>query len=138
MTSTLNYDFVILADVIEHIENLDAFLVHLSTLIDGKTKLIVSAANPFWEPVLLMGEKMRLKMPEGPHRRLSIGENEELFTKAGLEIRQKGYRLLIPRRLPGSDWINRHFYENNFLARLGFIVYWVLGRAASPQLDAWR
>lgn len=65
-------------------------------------------------------------MPEGPHWRLSIKESEELFRRAGFSITEKDYRLLVPKKLPFSDWVNKHFYRSVLLAPWGFVIFWVL------------
>jgi 2-polyprenyl-3-methyl-5-hydroxy-6-metoxy-1,4-benzoquinol methylase len=127
----IDYDYVILIDVIEHIENLTVSLTHLSELVDTKAKIIISAANPLWEPALLLAEKLKLKMPEGPHIRLRVVQNEEIFKRSGFGIVERGYRLLVPKKIPGADWINSRFYKNKILARLGFVVYWVLQKNLS-------
>ena len=121
-------DYVILADVLEHVEDLPAFIRHLALRVTPGATMIVSIANPRWEPVLLLAEKLKLKMPEGPHNRISISATESLFEKAGFAIRESGRRLLCPKKLPGADWINRRFYKNRLLARCGFTVFWVLQR----------
>lgn len=121
-----DFDFIFLADVLEHIEDVQGFLNQLVKRVNIKTKVIISVANPRWEPILMLAEKMKLKMPEGPHNRVSITETEKMFTKANLNIMKKDYRLMIPKKIPGADWINNRFYKSKILARFGFIVYWVL------------
>lgn len=119
-------DYVFLADVLEHVGDLQSFLDNLCVRIKPGTKTIISVANPIWEPVLMMAEHLKMKMPEGPHKRYSVKITEDMFRKAGFTIIEKGFRLLIPKKIPCSDWINQWFYKNKYLARLGFVVYWVL------------
>lgn len=122
------YDIIILVDVLEHIDNTSTFVEHIARIAKPDSKIIITLANPLWEPVLVAAEKLGLKMPEGPHARLSIEDTETLFRKSGYRAIEQGYRLLIPKRLPTADWINAHFYTKKFLARFGFIVYWVLAK----------
>jgi len=89
-------------------------------------RIIISIANPLWEPVLTLTEKLKMKMPEGPHWRLSIKQNEEIFKKNGFKITDKSYRLLIPKKMPGSDLINKLFYKNIILAKFGLVIFWIL------------
>ena len=119
-------EYVFLADVLEHVDNLPKFLNDLSARVKLKTKVIISVANPIWEPVLMLAERLKMKMPEGPHKRYPMKITEDMFRTAGFTIIEKGFRLLIPKRLPCADWINRRIYNNKFMARFGFIVYWVL------------
>lgn len=121
-----NYDFIIIADILEHVENLDDFFANLSRLTKLRTKIIISIINPIWEPMLMLAEKLKMKMPEGPHWRLSVSKNESIFRKNGFKITDKGYRLLIPKKLPFSDPINNLFHKNKILARFGFVTFWIL------------
>ena len=77
----------------------------------------------------MLAEKLGMKMPEGPHWRLSIKENERLFKQQGWEIAERGYRLLVPKKIPGADFLNEKFHKSKLLAPLGFIVYWELIKA---------
>ncbi len=121
-----DYDYVVMADVLEHIEKLDLFFDQLNKVVKPKVKIVVSVANPFWEPLLMLAEKLKMKMPEGPHKRLLVKENETIFLKNSFKIINKGYRLLVPKKIYGSDRINSTFYKNNILAKFGFITFWIL------------
>lgn len=117
--------YVILADVLEHLEKPEEFMRKLKTLLKPRTNVIISVANPFWEPLLMLAEKLKMKMPEGPHHRMSIKETEVMFQVSGFKIQDSGYRLLIPKLFPGADWINLHM-QNTPLGYLSFVKFWVL------------
>ena len=38
----------------------------------SKSVFINTMANPSWEPFLVLAEKLRLKMPEGEHKRIKF------------------------------------------------------------------
>ena len=127
--ATFSQSFIFLADVLEHISDLPAFLSQLSRRTELDSTVIISVANPLWEPILMAAEKLGQKMPEGPHQRISINRTEEFFREAGFKIQERGYRLLIPKKILGSDWINQKFYRWPTLRHLGFTVFWVLKKA---------
>jgi 2-polyprenyl-3-methyl-5-hydroxy-6-metoxy-1,4-benzoquinol methylase len=124
-----DFDYIFMSDVLEHVEDNQMFLDRISSRMHDRTELIVTLANPLWEPILMLAEKLHMKMPEGPHRRLSIRETELVYRMAGLTVKDRGYRLLMPKRMPFSDYINKHFHKSPLLSRLGFVVFWVLKRA---------
>ena len=123
-----NADYIILADVLEHIENLEAFLNQLYSRTQKQSKVIISVVNPIWEWAMSLAEKLNMKIPEGPSERISVLETEILFKKAGFNIQERGYRFLIPKRIPFSNLINKLFYKNKFFAKYGFTVYWILSK----------
>ncbi len=57
--------------------------------MNKNTKLILYMANPTWEPLLLLLEKLKLKMPEGQHQRISEQEILVLFKKNHLQVLRK-------------------------------------------------
>ncbi|MEK9177666.1 MAG: class I SAM-dependent methyltransferase, partial [Patescibacteria group bacterium] len=71
-------EYIILADVLEHVDDLPKFLDDLSVHIKPEAKVIISVANPIWEPVLMLAERMKMKMPEGPHKRYSVKITEDM------------------------------------------------------------
>lgn len=83
------FDFILFNDVIEHVQNKKKAIENIAQSMSGKTTLILSMANPMWEPILMFLEKLRLKMPEGPHFRISENDLINLFKKNNLYIKSK-------------------------------------------------
>lgn len=83
------FSFILLLDVIEHLKDKNRALSYISQIMDKDTVLIISMANPFWEPLFLILEKLRLKMPEGPHFRISENEFISILKKQNLHIIKK-------------------------------------------------
>lgn len=125
-TKMFGYPYIFLADVLEHVGDLRNFVRQLAVRTDSGSTIVISVANPLWEPILMIAEKLYMKMPEGPHTRDSIQETERIFRSSGFTIKERGYRLLIPKNVPGAGWINARFYRLPLLRNLGFVVYWVL------------
>lgn len=123
-----NYDCVLIPDTIGHIENLQEFMNHIYKRLHPRIPLIVTTANSLWTPILILSEKLKLKSPEGPHWWLSTSKNEEVFRKSGFKIIRRGHHLLVPKKIVGSDWINKHFNKVPLLRNLGLGVWWVLER----------
>lgn len=119
-------DYIFLADVLEHVGDMPSFLKHLARRTSPNATVIVSLANPLWEPLLMLSEKFGMKMPEGPHTRYSIKDTEQYLRDAGFTIEEKAFSLLVPKPLPGANWLNARFSKIPLLRRLGFVVYWVL------------
>lgn len=87
------FDFILFIDVIEHTLFKNKAIENIQRSMSQNCTLIISMANPLWEPLLLLLEKLHLKMPEGPHTRLSEKECIVLFKKNHLTIVQKKYFL---------------------------------------------
>lgn len=88
------FDYIILLDVVEHLTDISRAFKNISNMMTSKTSLIVSMANPFWETPLMILEKFKLKMPEGPHNRITEQELISIMNKYDLKLSQK--RVYLP------------------------------------------
>jgi len=122
------FDCIFMSDVIEHLENPAETFKQISKLMDKNTKYIITMANPIWEPFLMLAEKLGLKMPEGPHTRLTAGNLELIIKNLKLKIIKHDYTLLIPVKIPFITKFANKYLEKP-LRRLAFIEYFVVVKA---------
>ena len=122
------FDYIFLFDVIEHLSDVPRSIENVNKICDPDTKVIISMINPFWEPFLLVAEKLKLKMPEGPHYRISFSQLKILLHNKGFRILHHDFRTLIPIKLPFSDFINSVFYKIPGLKYLGFVEFLVFAK----------
>ncbi|NQS88213.1 class I SAM-dependent methyltransferase [Patescibacteria group bacterium] len=121
------FDFIIMIDLIEHLGNLNSAISELRKVSKKETRIIISHANPIWEPILNLLEWLKLKMPEGPHNWITQEELEKTLTKNNFKIIEKGYRLLLPVNIPLlSNIINSTFYRLPLIKKSGLIQYEVI------------
>lgn len=120
------FDYIFMSDVIEHLEDVPAMIKYISEIAESQAKLIISMANPLWEPLLLLLEKLKLKMPEGPHIRISGEKLEGILEAYGFKTTAKGQRLIFPAFVPYfSNVINKYFYHLPIFRKLGLLMFWV-------------
>ncbi|MDA1087066.1 MAG: class I SAM-dependent methyltransferase [Verrucomicrobia bacterium] len=94
------FDVVFLSDVIEHIEDVPATFRDLRSVCRPGTRLLINMANPAWEPLLLVLEKLGKKMPEGPHHRISVGTLTRTLADLGFALERRDHELLFPAYIP--------------------------------------
>jgi len=106
---TVKFDYVFMADVIEHLESPEDVFKKISKLMDKKSLFVITTANPILEPLLLLGEKIGLKMPEGPHIRIKYDELKIMLEQSGFKIIKHDYKLLLPIYIPLlTSFINKY------------------------------
>lgn len=110
------FDRILFFDVIEHVEDGKAALSAMAKLLSPKGRLILTMANPLWEPILMLAEKLKLKMPEGPHLRISSGEVVAYAQKEGLRLVSRDFRLLFPKYIPVFS-----YFFNEIVGRLPLV-----------------
>jgi 2-polyprenyl-3-methyl-5-hydroxy-6-metoxy-1,4-benzoquinol methylase len=121
------FDYIFLADVIEHLQDVPGMLQALRELCTDNTRIIFSYANPYWEPILWILEKLSLKMPEGPHYRIPHSRFKLFFEQAGFMMIDRGWRLMLPAHITYiSDYINDTFHSVPFIRHLGMLEYLIL------------
>lgn len=128
--SDKKFECILFFDVIEHLDQPEEVLMRLRELLSTKKgRLVVTMANPLWEPILLLGEKLGMKMPEGPHHRLSTKKFLELAQKIGLKLEQRDWKLLFPKYMPLFSYVcNDILIHIPFLKRLAVIEVFVFTR----------
>lgn len=78
------FDYILMVDVVEHLAEPRKAFASLKKFMNEDTYLIVSFVDSSWEPMLWILEKLGLKMPEGPHKRLLTDEVIKIGEEAGL------------------------------------------------------
>jgi cellulose synthase/poly-beta-1,6-N-acetylglucosamine synthase-like glycosyltransferase len=96
----------------------------LHTFCRPDTRIIISYYNFLWEPILKMGEMLKLKMPQHYQNWLSTDDICNLLSLAHFQVVKTDFRLLIPKRIPWfSDFINRYFASLPGLRKLCLCQY---------------
>jgi len=121
-------EYIFMSDVIEHLDNPNETFLKIRELMNKETIFICTMANPFWEPVLMIAEKLGLKMPEGPHHRLKISDLRFMINEAGMKIIKHDYKLLMPIKIPLlTNFANK--YLEKYLKKFAFIEYFTAVKA---------
>lgn len=121
---SVTYDYIFMTDVIEHLEDPKKEFKCVVSRMNSKSLFINTMANPIWEPLLILWERMGLKMKEGPHKRLKFDEIEKICNQCGLKIIEHDFCLLMPIYIPGITYIVNKCFEK-ILKKLAFIEYFV-------------
>ena len=94
------FDYVILSDVIGYLPDVQRAFAQLRKVTHPRTRVIVTYFNYLWEPILRWGELLGMKMPHPQQSWLSQPDIENLFELADYEVVRRGYKLLLPKRVP--------------------------------------
>lgn len=120
----MEFDYIVMIDVIEHLSDLDKTINALSSLAKEHTKILISFSNPFWNIPFKIFEFLKIKDPEGPHNLTSIKKLKKILYLNNFKIVRKGYYLLLPLNIPLlSDFVNSVFYKIPLLKNLGMTQY---------------
>ena len=60
-------DIALVSEVQEHVEKPRQVIREVSRVLKPNGTIIVTNPNPFWAPIEFLAEKVKYKVPEGPH-----------------------------------------------------------------------
>jgi len=123
-----HFDYIFMSDVIEHLEVPSNMFSKIYKQMNSHTLFINTMANPIWEPILTIWEKLGWKMPEGPHKRIGYKDIKVLIEDAGMKVIKHDYKLLIPIKIPYLTNFMNKYLEKPF-KRFAFIEYFVAVRS---------
>ena len=103
------FDFILLVDTCGDLRDVDAAFARLHALCDAGTRIVVVYHSPLWAPLLKFGEKVGLRMPQGPKNWLWLEDISALMDLADFEVVRTEWRMLLPRKALGlGPLINRY------------------------------
>ena len=118
------FDYVIMSDLLGELTDLWRAFRELNKVTERSSRVVITWYNYLWEPVIRLGEKLGLKMPQDYQNWLSLHDIENILYLNGYEVVKKGYRLLIPVRIPIlTSLVNRYVAMLPFFRRLCMLQY---------------
>ena len=123
------FDTILFFDVIEHVVDTRAALSGLRDALAESGSIVLSMANPLWEPILMLGEKLGMKMPEGPHYRVPAKHLIALAKESGLALKEREWHLLFPKYVPLVSALLNWLGRLPLLRRLCVIEVFVFEKA---------
>ncbi|MBN1870701.1 MAG: glycosyltransferase [Candidatus Omnitrophica bacterium] len=94
------FDYIIMVDVVDHVYDIMEVFASLYRFCKPTTQIILTTVNPWWDPILMLMEKIGAKMPEGPHNFIEKGNLTKILELMDFSVSYSGYMLLFPKKIP--------------------------------------
>ncbi|MBU1124488.1 MAG: glycosyltransferase [Candidatus Omnitrophica bacterium] len=94
------FDYIIISGTLACLEDIQQFLIRIQAFCHPQTRIIINYYNHLWESLLLLGEKLHLKIPETHHNWLSIDDIKNFLHISGYEVIRYDFDLLLPIYIP--------------------------------------
>ena len=118
------FDYIVMSDLLGHLEDIQAAFQSLQRVTRPESRVIITYYNYLWEPILALAEKFGQRTPLGLQNWLSVDEIENLLELCDFAVVKRGYRFIVPKRVPlVSDAINRVAPALPLVRRLGLMEY---------------
>lgn len=99
------FDYIIMSDLVSALWDVQKAFKDLWKVSHRKTKVIISYHNYLWEPILKLGERLRLKMKQPIQNWLHNRDIENLLDLVGFENIKIYRKLLFPKKIPVINFI---------------------------------
>lgn len=127
------FDVIVLSDLLGESTDVWTLFSTIRSYALPSSRIIITTFNPFWEPVLRLGERIGLKMPQDHQNWLSMHDVENLLDLCDMEVVKSGRKLLYPWRIPLlSRFINRYLANLPLLNQLCLINY-IVAKTKCPK-----
>jgi len=118
------FDFIVLFDILGYLEDIEVLFDMLHSLCHSDTRVVIAYYSWRWEPILKLGEMLRLKMPSGNMNLISTDDTINFLNLADFEPVKREWKQLIPRRMLGiGTVINNIFGSLPMIRRLSLRNY---------------
>lgn len=129
------FDYILIADAIGMFESIDDTLRIVNQHCTAETRLIISYYSHLWEPILKLGEWLKLKSRQPKINYIATADFLNLMDLADFEVIRDERRQLLPKRLLGiGSLINRFVAPLPGIRRLCLRTY-LVGRAVMKFPD---
>lgn len=103
------FDYILLSDLVGHLDDVWRVFRRVHDLCRPDTRVVITAYNALWEPILFLAEGLRFKMPQPLQNWLSLDDLDNLLRLCNFEPVGRGLSLLAPYRVPlAAHLVNRY------------------------------
>lgn len=127
------FDYIIASDLVSFLYDIEQIFKAWHKVCHDHTKIIITHYNFLWEPLLVLAEKLRLKMPQKIHNWLSPNDVKNILYLADFEVVKTGRFLIFPKYIPLiSNFLNKYVARLPILNQLCLVNY-IVARPISRQ-----
>ncbi len=120
------FDYVVMSNLIGQLTDVGQAFRNLQKVTRPESRIVITYFNALWEPILWLGERLKLKMPQDRQNWLSLADIEGLLKLNDFEVIRKGFRFLLPKKIPLiSAPVNRFLAKLPFIRNFCLVVYLV-------------
>lgn len=134
-TAKIDFDYIILANTVSYIENIQKTFKNLRGMAQPSTRVILTFHNPAWETILKLATLLGQRMPLPELNWLSASDIANLLDLADFEVISHSKRFLFPRRVPGLSWFVNHVLAPLPLINRFCLTEYIVARPRPAQSD---
>jgi len=99
------FDYILMIDVVDHVYDVMDVFKSLHKFCHPRTRIVLTTISPWWDPIFSFMEKLKAKMPEGPHNFIEKRILGNMIEMVNFSVSYSGYMLLFPKRIPFLSYL---------------------------------
>jgi len=120
------FDYVILSNVIGYLPDIQKVFEEIKKVCHSQTKVIVTYYNFLWQPILNLGEFLRIRMQQPQQNWLSKKDIEGLLYVSGFDAFKSGERMIFPKYIPIlSNLLNKYIAKLPLFQKISITNYFI-------------
>jgi SAM-dependent methyltransferase len=127
------FDFVVMSDLVGHLNDIQRAFEQAKNVMHSRSRLVLTYYNFIWEPVIVLAEKLGLKTPQPRQNWINEHDLHNLLHLSDFEIVRTGYRLLLPKNIPGISWFLNKYLSQLPILRSLCVVRFAVARPRMPE-----
>ncbi len=127
------FDYIVITDTIGYFQDIQQVLHNLRQNCTNNTRIIITAYNYLWEPLLRLTERMHLKMGQPFTNWLNISDIQGLLNLEDFEIVKNGEKILVPKNIPLVSGLANKYLANLPLIRHLCLVHYIIARPVNLE-----
>jgi hypothetical protein len=132
------FDYIILSGIVGSVDNIQILLEKAQKWSSTDTRIFIDFYNPLWHPIIKLGEKIGLKMPELTRNWLSVDDIENFLYISGYQVIKRKYLMVFPKYIPLISYLLNKLIGNLPLIRRLSLNNVVVARPARPIAESER
>lgn len=92
--------YVVMTNLLDYVYDVWEMLEGLRPVVGEDTLLIITTNNPVWAPLLRLGSKLGLRIPDSPRNFITNKDICSVLKLQGYDVAEEGLALPVPKRLP--------------------------------------
>ena len=106
------FDYVIIAETMGHVDDVQAAFQGLHQVCTPETRIITIYFNYLWAPIIKLSELTGIRMKQSLLHWLPLDDIANLLFLADFDVVKKGYRVLMPVKIPLISTFCNKFLAN--------------------------
>jgi len=106
------FDYVIMSDLASCLWDIQKAFRNIRRLCHPQTRIVISNISYLWEPIMILGENLGLKLAQPKPNWLSTADLESLLDHEGFQLITTQRKILFPKYIPGISWFFNQFLGN--------------------------